>query len=284
MSSEKVPFIDLEDQRQPIPAPSSRQQQNAGSTLSGSAYQQRQQELGNSLPSGNIGNPNNARSSTPSTLSSPAPSTGFSFQPPRGQPDRHVAILRERDITIRRIHSMFSIIFFIATVHPFAPISWILCGYGGYGAEIADWLVGDLLLACACFFHFQIASRTQVLVIDPPSFGGLLTRRTFIRGGQVVTSAGIIPSVVYDPGWYWKGVCAVEWTIFGVVNFYFAGNEIVRRSVAVLGVMAWWYIGWPATPENLKNVAWGYVRQFWFWMMASRIFRGGWVGIMRFGR
>ncbi|KAM7206062.1 hypothetical protein V8F20_002844 [Naviculisporaceae sp. PSN 640] len=284
MSSEKVPFLDLESQHS-TPAPSSRQHSNAPSTssLSGSAYQQRQQELGNQLPSGNNSDTSHSNRGQGTADLSTA-SSNFSFLDPSPHVPGHVAILRSRDITIRRIHSVVAIIFFVATVHPFTPISWILLGNGGYGAQIADWLVGDVLLAGACYFHFQIASLTDVLVIDPPSFGGLLTRRTVIRNGQVMSSAGIVPSAVYDPAWYWKGVCSVEWTILGLMNTYFAGNEFVRRMVAVLGVMAWWYIGWPATPESWKRWAWGYVRQFWFWMLASRIFRGGWVGIMRFGR
>ena len=88
---------------------------------------------------------------------------------------------------------------------------------------------------------------------------------------------------VYRPEWYWR-IWILEWAVLGTVHAYREEYEVVRRVVAVGAVLGWWYIGWPATPKRYKDWAWGYVKQFWFWMAASRIFRGGWVGVMRFGR
>ena len=226
MASEKTPshdapsskFIDIENQSQ--------KPQN-GSSLSGNAWQQRQYDLGNTLP----GRPSSSQLPSPTT---PTTIKTINFHHTAGPISR-----KER--VARKIHSVFAIIFFFTAVHPFSPISWLL-PFGGYGAEIADWLVADLLLACACYFHYRIATLDEDLVVDFPTFGGLLPGKTAIRNGHVVTDAGPVPSWIYRPEWYWR-IWIVEWGVLGMAQVWRGEYEIVRRIVAVVAVVAWWIVG-----------------------------------------
>jgi hypothetical protein len=65
--------------------------------------------------------------------------------------------LSPNDINLRRFYSFILIFLLLSIAMPFTPLSWI-APHGGQGAYLADLFCGDLALACACYFHYQIAS------------------------------------------------------------------------------------------------------------------------------
>ncbi|KAK0636481.1 hypothetical protein B0T17DRAFT_481541, partial [Bombardia bombarda] len=150
----------------------------------------------------------------------------------------------------RRGCSFLLIILLVSTAMPSTPVSWILPL--GQGAHVAGWFVADLPLACACYFHFRVASLGDGMVVGVPSFISSSTGRTVIRGGHVVRSeGGLVPSWVWLPAYYWR-VALCETAGLGWVLF--AGrNEYVRRAASVVVVVLAWYVGWPATPRGLPS-------------------------------
>ncbi|KAK3324075.1 hypothetical protein B0T19DRAFT_443513 [Cercophora scortea] len=205
--------------------------------------------------------------------------------------------LSNSDLKLRKGYSLLLSILLLNLAIPFTPLSWVLPL--GAGTELADALVANLALACACFFHFRIASLDDVITVTFPSistsFGDSRGRgRTVIRNGYVVSADALRGrgGWVWMPEYFW-GVAGVETGVLVVMAWYRHGNgtglesiamfEMARRCVVVAVVAAAWYVGWSATPRADRMWAWGYVKEFWVWQVASRIFRGGWVGVMRFG-
>jgi hypothetical protein len=187
--------------------------------------------------------------------------------------------LSQGDISLRKGFSFALILLLLSIGYPFTPLTWA-APHGGHGAHLADLFCGDLLLACACYFHYQIASLDHSVVVQFPSLG---FSRTIIRDGYVTQTDPFVPS------WLWH--VERDFWLFGLAEgavlwyayAYCHPREDIRRWISVVAVALSWYVGWSATPQGRKDWAWRQVREFWFWMAASRIFRGGWVGVKSFG-
>ncbi|KAK3687397.1 hypothetical protein B0T22DRAFT_127543 [Podospora appendiculata] len=217
------------------------------------------------------------RSYSPVTI--PPPTLAHAVNPPS-----------RSEIKLRKGYALLLAILLLNLAIPFTPLSWILPL--GSGTALADALVANLALACACYFHFRIASLDETVLVTVPSFGSSSSGRTVIRNGYVITAEAMRSSGwVWAPEYFWA-VAGVETGLLVCMAWYrhqgaaasaSAEFEIVRRCVVVAVVGAAWYVGWSATPREDRAWAWRYVREFWFWQVASRVFRGGWVGVMRFG-
>lgn len=209
--------------------------------------------------------------------------------PPTSQPrPRTPYTLSENALNTRKLYSLLLIFLLLSIAYPFTPLTWLTTrnNENGYynnhsqGAYLFDLFCGDLALACACYFHWQIASLDHSVIVQFPSFG---FSRTVIRNGYLVRTEPFVPS------WLWR--VERDFWLFGLTEgallwwayAYCQSREDVRRLVGTAAVLVGWYVGWSATPQGRKDWAWGHVKEFWFWMAASRIFRGGWVGVRSFG-
>ncbi|KAH8893441.1 hypothetical protein GQ53DRAFT_114448 [Thozetella sp. PMI_491] len=190
----------------------------------------------------------------------------FSFPQPLSSADR----------TLRRISAICAAVVLVSLAGvPFTPLAWVI---PIQGAQIVDWFVSDFVLAAACYFHYRVASLTDAVVVEFP-LGD--PTRTVIRNGRVQRHT-LVPSWTWRPEYWWRFVLG-ELLLLGYLLFSVDTWVYVARFAAVATVVGSWYVGWSATPQAYKSWAWGHVKDFWFWMAASRIFRGGWVAVRSFG-
>ncbi|KAH6634630.1 hypothetical protein B0J18DRAFT_26166 [Chaetomium sp. MPI-SDFR-AT-0129] len=185
-------------------------------------------------------------------------------------------------IAPRQVSSIFLIILLYTAATPFAPVSWLTGPVEMSGAYVLDRLVAGIILACACYFQWAIASLRAAVIVSLPSLsvgGGSTTRVVNGRVETVRTTGGVdsIPLWMWQTGDYWQ-FALVEAGLLAVAEFW--GGEVLRRVIVggVVGML--WLVGWSATPRSLKTWAWEHIKAYMFWIILDEIFNVGY-GVFR---
>jgi hypothetical protein len=103
-------------------------------------------------------------------------------------------------ILSRQLSSFALIVLLYTAATPFSPISWLTGPIDMAGTYLADRLLAGIILLCACYFQWAVASLRSAVVITLPT-GGSVTR---VRDGRLeqVRGDGLVLGVWRVEG-YW---------------------------------------------------------------------------------
>ncbi|KAK3987103.1 hypothetical protein QBC44DRAFT_246595 [Cladorrhinum sp. PSN332] len=198
-------------------------------------------------------------SSPSSTNTNSAPSSS-STTPPRILP--------------RQLSSLFLIVLLYTAATPFNPISWLTGSILLSGTYFFDRLLAGILLFCAFYFQWRIASLRSDTVISIPLLGG---DAQFIRNGRIERSGAAGVEV-----WRWR---VNEYWVFAAIEAAalvaaeFGGNEGLRRLLVAGTVLALWVLGWSVTPGSTRRWAWEQIKVFLWVLVLDEVRRVG-MGIV----
>ncbi|EAQ87325.1 predicted protein [Chaetomium globosum CBS 148.51] len=183
-------------------------------------------------------------------------------------PSPAAAALNDTSILPRRIASIALVVLLYTAATPFAPVSWLTGPVSLSGTYFLDRLVAGLVLFCAFYFQWAIASLRAAVVVSLPT-GGSTAR--VLRNGRLEhdpASAGSVPLWVWRTADYWHFALA-EVAVLLVAEF--GGSETMRRLL-VLGVILFlWVVGWAATPASLKRWAWEHIKVYLFVLVLDEL-------------
>ncbi|KAK4182968.1 hypothetical protein QBC35DRAFT_508985 [Podospora australis] len=170
-----------------------------------------------------------------------------------------------QSILPRQLSSLVGIVLLYTAATPFNPVSWLFGPVELSGTYLFDRLLAGILLFCAFYFQWRIASLRAAVVVSLPT-GGSTTQ---VRNGRLESvSASSTPLWVYNTSEYWHFFLAEAG---GLLVAEFCGNEMVRRFIVggVIGFL--WLVGWAATPASLKKWAWDHIKVYLFFMLLDEV-------------
>jgi hypothetical protein len=193
-------------------------------------------------------------------------------------PSPAAAALNSTSILPRRIASLALVALLYTAATPFAPISWLTGPISLSGTYFFDRLVAGLVLFCAFYFQWAIASLRAAVVVSLPT-GGSTTR---VRNGRVEHDAAThsVPLWVWRTGDYWHFVLA-EAAVLLVAEF--GGSETMRRLLVSGVVLFLWVVGWAATPASLKRWAWEHIKVYLFVLVLDELRNIGYGALQGMG-
>jgi hypothetical protein len=173
----------------------------------------------------------------------------------------------ENNMMARKVSALALAVLLYSAAVPFHPVGWF---FNIEGAFFVDRMAAGIILLCACYFQWRIASLTHALAIPLPNLsgGGPTIRNGRVGGG----SSGGADIFLYTTNNYWP-YAACEALLLGLAEF--GPSEYLRRGV-VMGIVAGlWILGWHATPAALKRWAWEHIKAWWFWIILSELLNVG---------
>jgi hypothetical protein len=175
------------------------------------------------------------------------------------------ALLNGTAILPRRIFSLLLVVLLYTAATPFSPISWLTGPIALSGTYFFDRLLAGLILFCAFYFQWAIASLRSAVVISLPT-GGTTTQ---VRNGRVEQArSGNVPLWVWRTSEYWHFALA-EAGVLLIAEF--AGSETMRRLLVSAVILALWVVGWSATPASLKRWAWDHIKVYLFVLVLDEL-------------
>ncbi|KAK3315978.1 hypothetical protein B0H66DRAFT_274439 [Apodospora peruviana] len=170
-------------------------------------------------------------------------------------------------ILARQFSSFPLIILLYTAATPFSPFSWALGEISG--TFLFDRLLAGLVLFCAFYFQWRIASLRSSVIISIPVAGG-----TTIRNGRV-EHATSTPLWVWRTHEYWH--FAMSEAVLLVLAEW-GPSESLRRVVVSVVIAALWAIGFAATPESYKRWAWTHIKAYLFVLVLDELRNIAWGG------
>lgn len=178
-------------------------------------------------------------------------------------------------IATRRFTSILLVVLLYTAATPFQPFSWLLQIDGSF---LFDRLLAGILLLCACYFQWAIASLTASVIVKVPSAGG-----TVIRDGRVEREHST-PLFLWRTADYWPwAVC--EALLLAVAEW--GPSELLRRAIVAVVVTGLWVLGLAATPASYKRWFWEHIKAYLFVLVLDELRNvayGGGGGRRRRGR
>ena len=175
------------------------------------------------------------------------------------------AALNSTSILPRQFSSVILVALLYTAATPFSPLSWLTGPVEFSGTYFLDRILSGLILFCAFYFQWAIASLRSAVIISLPT-GGSTTQ---IRNGRVeqVRNANM-PLWVWRTGDYWHFALA-EAAVLLIAEF--AGSETMRRLLAAAVILVVWVVGWSATPASLKKWAWDHIKIYLFFLVLDEL-------------
>lgn len=178
--------------------------------------------------------------------------------------DGSPSALNSTSILPRQLSSLMLIALLYTAATPFSPISWLTGPVMLSGTFFLDRLVAGLVLFCAFYFQWAIASLRASVVVSLPTGGSAAQ----VRGGRMERGAGSVPLWVWRTADYWHFALA-EAGVLLIAEF--AGSETMRRLLVSAVLLAVWAIGWSATPASLKKWAWEHIKVYLFFLVLDEL-------------
>ncbi|KAL2135491.1 hypothetical protein VTI74DRAFT_8350 [Chaetomium olivicolor] len=173
--------------------------------------------------------------------------------------------LTSRSILPRQFSAILLIILLYTAATPFSPLSWLTGPVALSGTYFLDRMVAGLILFCAFYFQWAIASLRSAIVVSLPTGGSTTT----VRNGCVEqTRSGSVPLWVWQTDDYWFFALA-EAGVLLVAEF--AGSETMRRLLVTGVIAGLWLVGWAATPASLKRWAWDHIKVYLFVLLFDEL-------------
>ncbi|KAK3394953.1 hypothetical protein B0H63DRAFT_62772 [Podospora didyma] len=174
-------------------------------------------------------------------------------------------------IAARQFSSILLIALLYTAATPFSPFSWLLGPVANSGSYLFDRLLAGILLFCAFYFQWRLASLRRNLVIVLPLPGGETTR---VRNGRLETVA--------DPQiWLWQTKDYWHFALSEAAALLlaeFVAGEMIRRVIVSAVLLGVWVLGWSATPVSYKRWAWEHIKAYLFVLVLDEVRRIGWGG------
>ncbi|KAK3941425.1 hypothetical protein QBC46DRAFT_102067 [Diplogelasinospora grovesii] len=167
-------------------------------------------------------------------------------------------------ILTRQFSSLLLIVLLYTAATPFQPFSWLVQVPGGF---LFDTLLAGIILFCAFYFQWQIASLTASVVVSIPAMGG-----TAVRNGRLEPRTS-------NPIWLWRTADYWPFAVAEALALAMAEwgpSELLRRGIVVAVVAGLWVLGWSATPRSYKTWAWEHIKVYLFLLILDEIRRVGW--------
>jgi len=170
-----------------------------------------------------------------------------------------------RSILPRQFSSIMLVALLYTAATPFSPVSWLTGPVMLSGTYFLDRMVAGLVLFCAFYFQWAIASLRSAVVISLPT-GGSTTQ---VRNGRVEqVRSSSVPLWVWRTDDYWHFALA-EVGVLLIAEF--AGGETMRRLLVSAVILALWVVGWSATPASLKRWAWEHIKVYLFVLVLDEL-------------
>ncbi|KAK4034670.1 hypothetical protein C8A01DRAFT_49004 [Parachaetomium inaequale] len=174
----------------------------------------------------------------------------------------------------RQISALMLVALLYTAATPFSPISWLTGPVALSGTYFLDRLVAGLVLFCAFYFQWAIASLRAAVVVSLPAGGSTMQVR---NGRMEQVRRESVPLWVWRTGEYWHFALA-EAVVLGIAEF--GGSETMRRLLVSAVILFLWVVGWSATPASLKRWAWEHIKVYLFVLVLDELRNVG-VGALR---
>ncbi|KAH8892876.1 hypothetical protein GQ53DRAFT_121108 [Thozetella sp. PMI_491] len=159
----------------------------------------------------------------------------------------------------RRFSSIVLVVLLYTAATPFQPFSWLMQIDGSF---LFDRLLAGILLLCACYFQWSIASLKASVIVNLPS-----TDATVIRDGRV-ERGGSTPLFIWRTSDYWSAA-AVEALLLVIAEW--GPSELLRRAIVAVVVASLWVLGLAATPAAYKRWAWEHIKAYIFVLVLDEL-------------
>jgi hypothetical protein len=175
------------------------------------------------------------------------------------------AAFKSTSILPRRVASLALIVLLYTAANPFTPITWLTGPVSMSGTFLLDYFLAGIILFCACYFQWAIASLRSAVVVSLPT-GGTTTQ---VRNGRVEQVRNeSVPLWVWRTEEYWHFALA-EAAVLLIAEF--GGSETMRRLLVSAVIAGLWVVGWSATPQSLKRWAWEHIKVYLFFLVLDQI-------------
>ncbi|KAK0705878.1 hypothetical protein B0T26DRAFT_724810 [Lasiosphaeria miniovina] len=176
-------------------------------------------------------------------------------------------------VAVRQFSSLVLVALLYTAATPFEPFSWLLGPMATSGSFLFDRLLAGLLLFCAFYFQWRVASLRRDLVVSLPLPAGGGTQ---IRNGRIETTTSRSAQLwLWQPRDYWPFAVS-EAALLIVAEF--VAPELLRRAIVAVVLAGLWVLGWSATPQSYKRWAWEHIKVYLFVLVLDEIRRIGWSG------
>ncbi|KAK4156061.1 hypothetical protein C8A00DRAFT_41438 [Chaetomidium leptoderma] len=165
----------------------------------------------------------------------------------------------------RRISSLALVVLLYTAAVPFSPLSWLTGPVVFTGTYFLDRVLAGIILFCAFYFQWAIASLRAAVVVSIPT-GGSATQ---LRNGRMERGGDSnVPLWVWRTSDYWHFALA-EAAVLLIAEF--GGSETMRRLLVAPVILVLWLVGWAATPASLKKWAWDHIKVYLFFLVLDEL-------------
>jgi hypothetical protein len=163
-----------------------------------------------------------------------------------------------KSTAVRKVSAVALIVLLYTAATPFSPIAWLT--FDIEGSFLLDRLLAGAILFAAMYFQWRIAGQTYPVAISLPTGTTIANGNIQNNGGDVVW--------LYRPSEYWK-YAAAEAAALAVAEW--GREELLRRALVSVVIVALWGVGWFVTPERIKREGWEHLKRIWFWIALDEI-------------